>query len=54
MELYLDTANLDEIREAYKPGFPGGLTTTPSCKHCDGIKAIACRIPGIYWNVIDP
>ena len=30
MELYLDSADLDEIKEAFKLGFIKGLTTTPT------------------------
>ena len=36
MELYLDSANLGEIEEAFKLGFLYGLTTTPTFMHRDG------------------
>ena len=36
MELYLDSANLPEIEEAFKLGFLHGLTTTPTFMHRDG------------------
>jgi transaldolase len=40
MELYLDSANLPEIEEAFKLGFLHGLTTTPTFMHRDGITDI--------------
>lgn len=36
MELYLDSANLKEIQDAFKLGFLYGLTTTPTFMHRDG------------------
>jgi TalC/MipB family fructose-6-phosphate aldolase len=36
MELYLDSANLGEITEAFDLGFLYGLTTTPTFMHRDG------------------
>ena len=40
MELYLDSANLNEIEEGFKLGFLTGLTTTPTFMHRDGVKDI--------------
>jgi len=40
MELYLDSANLTEIKEAFELGFLYGLTTTPTFMHRDGIRNI--------------
>ncbi|PDH52427.1 MAG: transaldolase [Bacteroidetes bacterium MED-G17] len=40
MEFYLDSANLNEIKEASELGFITGLTTTPTFMHRDGIKDI--------------
>lgn len=40
MELYLDSANLKEIEEAFELGFLSGLTTTPTFMHRDGITDI--------------
>ena len=40
MELYLDSANLQEIKEAFKLGFLDGLTTTPTFMHREGITDI--------------
>ena len=40
MELYLDSADLKEIREAFKLGFLTGLTTTPTFMHREGITDI--------------
>jgi TalC/MipB family fructose-6-phosphate aldolase len=37
MELYLDSAKLDEIKEAFDLGFITGLTTTPTFMHRDGV-----------------
>jgi len=44
MELYLDSANLTEIEEAFKLGFIFGLTTTPTFMHRDGHKDIDATI----------
>ena len=40
MELYLDSADLKEIEEAFKLGFLTGLTTTPTFMHREGITNI--------------
>lgn len=40
MELYLDSANLNEIKEAFDLGFLYGLTTTPTFMHRDGVTNI--------------
>lgn len=40
MELYLDSANIQEIEEASKLGIIDGLTTTPTFMHRDGITDI--------------
>lgn len=40
MELYLDSADVNEIREAFKLGFLTGLTTTPTFMHRHGITDI--------------
>ncbi|MBD78361.1 MAG: transaldolase [Crocinitomicaceae bacterium] len=40
MELYLDSANITEIEEAFKLGFLTGLTTTPTFMHRDGVADI--------------
>ena len=37
MELYIDTANLDEIREAHDLGVLDGVTTNPSLIAKEGI-----------------
>ena len=41
MEFFVDTADLDEIREAYSWGIANGVTTNPSLikKACDKLKA---------------
>lgn len=40
MELYLDSADISEIREAFQLGFLAGLTTTPTFMHRHGITDI--------------
>jgi TalC/MipB family fructose-6-phosphate aldolase len=40
MELYLDSANLQEIEEAFKLGFLAGLTTTPTFMHREGVSDV--------------
>lgn len=40
MELYLDSADMREIKEAFKLGFLAGLTTTPTFMHRHGITDI--------------
>ena len=40
MELYLDSANMQEIKQAFKLGFLAGLTTTPTFMHREGITDI--------------
>lgn len=40
MELYLDSADIKEIKEAFKLGFLNGLTTTPTFMHREGITDI--------------
>lgn len=37
MELYLDSADINEIEEAFKLGFLEGLTTTPTFMHRGGV-----------------
>ena len=40
MELYLDSADIKEIEEAFKLGSIAGLTTTPTFMHRHGITDI--------------
>lgn len=40
MELYLDSADVEEIKEAFQLGFLAGLTTTPTFMHRHGITNI--------------
>lgn len=44
MELYLDSANLEEIEQAFELGFLYGLTTTPTFMHRDGHSDIDATI----------
>lgn len=44
MELYLDSANLQEIEEAFKLGFLNGLTTTPTFMQREGITDVDATI----------
>jgi transaldolase len=47
MELYLDSANISEIREAATMGIIDGLTTTPTFMHRDGVTDIDQTILGL-------
>lgn len=40
MELYLDSADIREIEEAFSLGFISGLTTTPTFMHREGVQNI--------------
>lgn len=40
MELYLDSADINEIKEGFKLGFLNGLTTTPTFMHRGGVTDI--------------
>ena len=44
MELYLDSADLNEIEKAFKLGFLDGLTTTPTFMHRHGVTDIDALI----------
>lgn len=44
MELYLDSADINEIREVSKLGFITGLTTTPTFMHRHGITDVDAAI----------
>jgi TalC/MipB family fructose-6-phosphate aldolase len=44
MELYLDSANMQEIREAFRLGFINGLTTTPTFMQREGISNVDAAI----------
>ncbi len=44
MELYLDSADLKEIKEAFQLGFLTGLTTTPTFMHREGVRDLDATI----------
>lgn len=44
MELYLDSADLKEIKEAFQLGYLTGLTTTPTFMHREGIRDLDATI----------
>jgi transaldolase len=44
MELYLDSADINEIEKAFKLGFLDGLTTTPTFMHRHGVTDIDAYI----------
>lgn len=44
MELYLDSANLKEIEQAFQLGFLNGLTTTPTFMHREGVTDVDSMI----------
>ena len=46
MKFFLDTANLDQIREAYAMGVLDGVTTNPSLMAKEGIKRRRCERGG--------
>ncbi len=54
MELYLDSVNLEEIKEASKLGYLTGLTTTPTFMVKEGVKDIDAQILEIkkYVNIL--
>ncbi|PLW92982.1 MAG: transaldolase [Marinilabiliales bacterium] len=54
MELYLDSVNLDEIKEASKLGYLTGLTTTPTFMVRDGVQDIDARMLELagYVNIL--
>ena len=43
MELYLDSADVNEIDQAFELGYLNGLTTTPTFMHRHGITDIVKR-----------
>lgn len=50
MELYLDSADITEIEEAFKLGYIDGLTTTPTFMHREGVTdldAMILKLAGI-------
>lgn len=44
MELYLDSADLKEIQQAFQLGFLDGLTTTPTFMHREGVTDVDALI----------
>src|SRR5262245_30078654 len=55
MKFFIDTANLNEIKEAYDLGVLDGVTTNPSLMAKEGIKG-AANIRGHYkaiCNIVD-
>ena len=40
MKFFIDTANLEQIQEAYDLGVLDGVTTTPSLMAKEGIKGV--------------
>ena len=51
MELYLDSANLPEIENAFKLGFLTGLTTTPTFMHREGyndVDSVSSNSPRLF------
>ena len=57
MELFLDTANLDEIRQGIRLGVISGVTTNPSLASKEGIgdlEAYRLTVQEIAWVVEGP
>ena len=53
MKFFIDTANLDQIREANELGVLDGVTTNPSLMAKEGIKGVenlVCGIPSRIWE----
>ena len=55
MRIFLDTANIDQIRQAAKLGVISGVTTNPSLVSREGtadyekvVKTICSIIPGLF------
>ena len=44
MKFFIDTANLDQIREAYDMGVLDGVTTNPSLMAKEGIRSEERRV----------
>ena len=44
MELYLDSADINEIKDAFEVSFLTGLTTTPTFMHRHGITDVDAAI----------
>lgn len=51
MELYLDSVNLEEIKEASKLGYLTGLTTTPTFMVKEGVKDVDAQMLEIAKHV---
>ena len=54
MDLYLDTAQLDEIRAAAEWGVLGGVTTNPSHMAKAGVRDMRAHIQEICWTADVP
>src|SRR5688572_1276004 len=52
MKFFIDTANLNEIREAYNLGVLDGVTTNPSLMAKEGIKGLD-NIKAHYKSICD-
>ena len=52
MKFFIDTANLDEIREAYDLGVLDGVTTNPSLMAKEGISGHA-KVMAHYKAICD-
>ena len=49
MKFFIDTANLDQIREANELGVLDGVTTNPSLMAKEGIKGVDITSKSAKW-----
>ena len=52
MKFFIDTANLEQIREAYDLGVLDGVTTNPSLMAKEGIKGVENSVSTMWTSVI--
>lgn len=52
MKFFIDTANLEQIREAYDLGVLDGVTTNPSLMAKEGIKEWRTSVSTMWTSVI--
>ena len=52
MKFFIDTANLEQIREAYDLGVLDGVTTNPSLMAKEGIKGVENQRKHNMWTSV--
>ena len=53
MKFFIDTANLDQIREANELGVLDGVTTNPSLMAKEGIRGVEKSTETLFGNLRD-